>query len=111
MADLAETVKILKDAGARATFHENGQLKSIFFGASLAPLVIGPDGQPIAEPKPQRTALDVVLGDAPDMETDGEDAMAEAAADYPLEEPDPGEAEKAETRPTEVRDDMPAVVP
>ena len=106
MADLAETVKILKEAGARATFHENGQLKSIAFGPAAVPVFVGPDGQPIVEPGKERTAFDVVREDAPALDMD-----EEAATLYPLADPEPEDETPGDGRPTEVRDDMPVVVP
>jgi hypothetical protein len=74
--DLAETVKILREAGARATFYENGGLKSIAFTPKFdAPtIVLGPDGLPFVEPPKERTALDVVSEDPPQLEPDAEAA-------------------------------------
>lgn len=93
MVNLAETVKILKEAGARATFHENGQLKSIAFGPQVAPLMVGADGLPVVEPKLERTALDVVSEDAPKLDHD-----EEAAELYPLEAAEEGAPEPVEER-------------
>ena len=106
MADLAETVKILREAGARATFYENGGLKSIAFTPKFdAPtVVLGPDGLPFVEPPKERTALDVVAEDPPQLEPD-----AEAAERYPLEEEPDEAASEPESRPVEVRDDLPTV--
>jgi hypothetical protein len=84
MADLAETVKILREAGARATFHDNGQLASIEFdgGAPTSTVTGAVTGGPDA---PKDAIKDVIMGDAPKLEMDADDLPEGAGVD---DEPD-----------------------
>ncbi len=103
MADsLAETVRILREAGARATFHRNGQLASLEFTSGMPAGAV--TGAASGIPEGKEAIRDVILGDPPQLTLEAEDLPEGSGVDDESEddtEPD------TEGRPVETRDDTP----